>query len=292
MKIIDIHTHGIGGFDTRTSDLSHLLKIADLHGARGTQEIVLSVYPATIAVMRQNMELIRRAMEAQAASIGIKTPDDQPAARIVGLHLEGPFLNPMKAGALNSITFLEPDEQRMHELIDGYEDIIRTITVAPELPGAKQLIQAIVNKGIRVNMGHSDASYAEAEAGFHAGATGIAHLFNAMSGFHHREPGIAGFGLMNKDVYVEIIGDPYHLHPETIRMVFALKPSERIILVSDSVRNTHAFLQPEVVTDSHGRLLGGGLTLAEASAHLKQIGLDKGTIMKSITENPERYITP
>ncbi len=291
MKIIDIHTHGIGGFDTRTSDLNHLLKIADLHGERGTGEIVLSVYPATIAVMRQNMELIRQAMEAQGALNGTITPDSQAAARIIGVHLEGPFLNPMKAGALNSITFLEPDERRLHELIDGYEAIIRTITVAPELQGAKQLIRAIADRGLRVNMGHSDASYAEAEAGFHAGATGIAHLFNAMSGFHHREPGIAGFGLMNKEVYVEIIGDLYHLHPETIRMVFALKPADRIILVSDSVRNTHAFLQPEVVSDTHGRLLGGGLTLAEASGRLKKIGLNEGTIMKSITENPERFIT-
>ncbi|HSW62748.1 MAG TPA: hypothetical protein VLH56_05485 [Dissulfurispiraceae bacterium] len=292
MKIIDIHTHGIGGYDTRTSDISHLLKIAELHGIRGTDEIVLSVYPATIPVMRGNMELIRQAMRAQAASAGIITPDGQTAARIIGLHLEGPFVNPMKAGALNSITFLEPDDRYLQKLIDGYEDIIRTITVAPELPGAHQLIRSIASKGIRVNMGHSDATYAEAEAGFHSGATGIAHLFNAMKGFHHREPGLAGFGLMNKDVYVEIIGDPFHLHPETIRLIFALKPAERIILVSDSVRNTHAFLQPASVTDAHGKLLGGGLTLAEASEHLERIGLDQSIIMKSITENPERYITP
>lgn len=290
MKIIDIHTHGIGGYDTRTSDPAHLLKIAELHGMAGTGEIVLSVYPATIPVMRGNMQLIRQAMEAQASSAGIISPDGQTAARINGVHLEGPFVNPMKAGALNSITFLEPEERRLQELIDGYEDIVRTITVAPELPGATQLIRTIVNRGIRVNMGHSEASYADAEAGFHSGATGIAHLFNAMAGFHHREPGLVGFGLMNKEVYVEIIGDPFHLHPETIRLVFALKPAEKIILVSDSVRDTHSFLRPEAVTDARGRLLGGGLTLTEASEHLMRIGLDKGVIIKSITENPERYL--
>ncbi|KAF0181079.1 MAG: N-acetylglucosamine-6-phosphate deacetylase [Nitrospirae bacterium] len=292
MKIVDIHTHGIGGYDTRTSDVSHILKIAELHGMHGTGEIALSVYPATIPIMRGNMELIRQAIAAQAASTVASTPDGQTAARIIGLHLEGPFVNPMKAGALNSLPFLDPDVSRLHELIDGYEDIIRIITVAPELPGAHQLIRAIVNKGIRVNMGHSDATYAEAEAGFHSGATGIAHMFNAMKGFHHREPGLAGFGLMNREVYVEIIGDPFHLHPETIRLVFAVKPADRIILVSDSVRNTHAFLQPEAVTDAHGKLLGGGLTLAEAYDYLVRTGLDKDSILKSITENPERYITP
>jgi N-acetylglucosamine-6-phosphate deacetylase len=95
---------------------------------------------------------------------------------------------------------------------------------------------------------------------------------------------------MSRDVYVEIIGDPFHLHPETIRLVFALKPAGKIILVSDSVRDTHAFLRPEAVTDARCRLLGGGLTLTEASEHLMRIGLDKGVIMKSITENPERYL--
>lgn len=291
MEIIDIHTHGLSGYDSRSSDAAHLMKIAELHGMRGTTQIVLSVYPAALPVMRASMSLIRQAMEAQAAPSGSITAEGPRPARILGVHLEGPFLNPMNAGALNAMAMLDPNEQSIRKLIDGYEDIIKIITVAPELEGGTALISMIANRGIRVNMGHSNATFAEAEAGFHAGAKGITHLFNAMSGIHHREPGLAGFGLMNEDVYVEVISDPFHLHPDIIRMIFALKRADRILLISDSVRDTHAFLKPAEVTDVRGRLLGGGLALAEAAEHLHRLGLTSDIITKGISENPQRFLS-
>lgn len=292
MEIIDLHTHGLSGYDTRSSDVSHLLKVAELHGMRGTTQIVLSVYPATIPVMRASMALIRQAMDLQSAAPDTGTATEPRSARIVGVHLEGPFLNPLKAGALNAMAMLEPGEHPIRELMEGYEDIVKIITVAPELEGATALIRMLANRGIRVNMGHSNATFAEAEAGFRAGAKGITHLFNAMSGIHHREPGLAGFGLMHEEIYVEVIGDPFHLHPEIIRMVFARKKPERILLVSDSVRDTHAFRQPAEVTDARGKLLGGGLALAEAAEYLRRLGLSGTLIEKSISTNPERYLAP
>jgi N-acetylglucosamine-6-phosphate deacetylase len=292
MEIIDLHTHGLSGYDTRSSDAEHLLKIAELHGMRGTAQLVLSVYPAALPVMRASLSLIRQAMELQTAAPSDRAGDAPQPARIIGAHLEGPFLNHLKAGALNAMALLEPDERRIRELIEGYEDIIKIITVAPELDGATALIRMLANRGIRVNMGHSNATFAEAEAGFHAGAKGITHLFNAMSGIHHREPGLAGFGLMYEEVYVEVIADPFHLHPEIIRMIFALKRPDRILLVSDSVRDTHAFRQPAEVTDSRGMLLGGGLALAEAAEYLRRLGLNKDILAQSISANPERYLAP
>lgn len=285
MEIIDLHTHGISGYDSRTTDVDHLLRIAELHGSRGTAQLVLSIYPAPIRVMRESMELVRQAMERQRTS-----PETGQPARILGVHLEGPFLNPMKAGALNAMAMLEPDEQQFLALCEGYEDIIKVITVAPELEGALPLIRIMAERGIRVNMGHSDATFAQATAGFHAGAKGITHLFNAMSGIHHREPGLAGFGLMNPFVYVEVIGDPFHLHPEIVRMIFALKPADRILLISDAVRDTHAFLRPAEVTDARGKLLGGGLALAEAAENLIRLGIDRDAVVTSMTENPVRYL--
>lgn len=290
MEIIDLHTHGIGGYDTRSTDVSHLLKIAALHGQRGTTRIILSLYPATIPVMRASMELVRQAMTAQSAAHHAAPPDERPAARIVGVHLEGPFLNPSRAGALNAMAFLAPDERRFRELVDGFEDLVSVMTIAPELDKAPALIRLVTGQGIRVNMGHSAATFAEAEAGFRAGAKGITHLFNAMSGIHHREPGLAGFGLMHEEVYVEIIGDPFHLHPDILRMIFALKRPDRILLVSDSVKDTHASLRPAEVTDAAGKLLGGGLALAEAAEHLLQLGISGDVIAKTISENPERYL--
>ncbi|GER94541.1 N-acetylglucosamine-6-phosphate deacetylase [hot springs metagenome] len=285
-KIIDIHIHGINGYDTRTTVEDHILQIAEIMGSQGISEIIPTIFPATINVMRANLAVIKKAMELQ------KTEDrsQKTEAKIIGVHLEGPFLNPLKCGALNAITFIEPSEYNFKELIEGFEDIIKIITIAPEINHTAKLIKKITDMGIIVSMGHSDATYVEAEAGFHAGAKGITHIFNAMKGFHHRELGIAGFGLLNQDIYIEVIADPYHLHPQTLELIFKIKNPERIILISDSVKETTPFTKYQGVTNAHGKLLGGCMTIAESSKRLIEIGFDKDIIMKCITENPERYL--
>jgi len=285
-KIIDIHTHGIGGYDTRTTVEEHILKIAEIHGSYGISEIIPTIYPATIKVMRENMMMVKKAMELQ------KTEDrsQKTESRIIGVHLEGPFLNPSKCGVLNAITFIEPSEDNFKELVEGFEDMVKIITIAPEINGATKLIKKITDTGIIASMGHSEATYAEAEAGFHAGARGITHIFNAMRGFHHREPGIAGFGLLNQDIYIEVIADPYHLHSKTLELIFKTKNHNRIIIVSDSVKEATPFTKSQGVTDAHGKLLGGCMTIAESSKRLIEIGFDENIIMKCISGNPERYL--
>jgi len=155
-------------------------------------------------------------------------------------------------------------------------------------------------------MGHSDATFSEAEAGFNAGARGITHIFNAMRSFHHRDPGISGFGLINKDIYIEVIADPFHLHPKTLELIFKTKNPERIIIVSDSVKETYSPPTPPYkggvkrsekekgsvkdITDTKGKLLGGSMTIVESSKRLIQMGYDEDIIMRCITLNPERYL--
>lgn len=307
MKIIDIHTHGIDGYDTRTGSEEHILKIAEMHGTLGVSEILLTIYPSSINIMRENMAVVRKAMEKQRVEISSQqsagehtppstctTPGNEGfmvCARILGLHLEGPFLNPSKCGALDAESFIEPNGYTFTSLIDGFEDIVKIITVAPELNGAAELIRKITNTGIIVSMGHSDASYAEAETGFHAGARGITHIFNAMRGFHHRKPGIAGFGLLNQDIYIEVIADPFHLHPKIIELIFKTKNPERILLISDTVKETISSLENQSITDSHGKLTGGCMTITESAKRLVGIGYDESTIMRCVTENPERYLS-
>lgn len=332
-KIIDTHIHGIKGYDTRTTDVEHILKIAEIQDSYGISEIIATIYPATIRVMRENMAVIRKAMELQKTEVRatpknqihcypkksstlpppkvfdfLGTPFEEPplgnlsrrqeskveiqnnASRIIGVHLEGPFLNPSKCGALNAMTFIEPTEYNLKELIEGFEDIIKIITIAPEINGATKLIKTMTDMGIIASMGHSNATYAEAEAGFHAGAKGITHIFNAMREFHHRDPGIAGFGLLNKDIYIEVIADPFHLHQKTLELIFKTKKHDKIILVSDMVRETKTSSKNAKVTDFHGKLLGGSMTITESSKRLIEMGFDKDVIMKCITENPERYL--
>ncbi len=304
MKVIDVHTHGIGGYDTRTADKEHILAMADIQGLLGVSEIVPTIYPSTIKVMRQNMEVVRKAMEKQKSEGRRQTEDrslrvrekDTPAvfheaSRIAGVHLEGPFLNFSKCGSLNAMVFLEPTEYYLQELIEGFEEMVKIITIAPEMNGAAGLIKKIADRGIIPSMGHSDATYSEAERGFNAGAHGITHIFNAMRSFHHREPGIAGFGLHNREVYIEVIADPNHLHCATIGLIFKVKNPSRIIIVSDSVRESKTRMPVQGVTDRNGTLIGGSMSIPEAASRLIETGLAKDMIMKCITENPESYLS-
>ncbi|MDI6889885.1 MAG: hypothetical protein QMC83_02940 [Thermodesulfovibrionales bacterium] len=299
MKTIDIHTHGIGGYDIRTTAEEDILKIAEILGSYGVSEIILTVYSAPLKVMMESMMAVKKAMEKQKDISNPPPPFSKRGhgginhpSRIIGVHLEGPFLNPSKCGALNAMTFIELTEYNLRELLEGFEDIVKIITIAPEIKGATGFIKKISDRGIIVSMGHSDATFSEAEAGLNAGARGITHIFNAMRGFHHREPGIAGFGLLNKDIYIEVIADPFHLHPKTLELIFRTKNPGRIIIVSDSVKETPSpSLPPFAITDTQGRLRGGSMTIVESSKRLIQMGFDKVVIMGCITTNPERYLS-
>jgi N-acetylglucosamine-6-phosphate deacetylase len=245
------------------------------------------------------MEAVRKAMEFQKKSLPPRTTgvgrgeggNSGEPAQIIGVHLEGPFLNPVKCGALAALSFSEPGEYALMELLEGFEDIVKIITVAPEIRGAIGIVKKVSGMGIMVSMGHSDATYAEAEDGFRAGARGITHIFNAMRGIHHREPGIAGFGLLNKDIYIEVIADPYHLHAKTIELIFRMKKPDRILRVSDAVKETVTGASGKrCVADESGKLLGGGMTITESSQRLIQLGYDEGNIIDCITKNPAKYL--
>ncbi|MCC6545113.1 MAG: hypothetical protein IT392_11575 [Nitrospirae bacterium] len=296
MKTIDIHTHGIGGFDTRTSNPEDIIRMAEIQESLGVTAIIPAIYPDTIEIMRENIMAVKMAMEVQrsreaAGSAGLHGRTKYAA--ILGVHLEGPFLNSAKCGALISTSFIEPTESNLRHLIAGYEDMIKIITIAPELNGAVKLIRKISDMGIIASMGHSDATFSEAEQGFNAGAKGITHIFNAMRGFHHREPGIAGFGLLNKDVFIEVIADPHHLNVKTLELIFRIKNPDKIVIISDSVKWT------EMSGDGTGRgaindagtLQGGSMGITESSRRLIKHGFDEEIVKTLITANPLKYLS-
>jgi N-acetylglucosamine-6-phosphate deacetylase len=275
--LIDIHVHGAEDYDTRTRRQDDILRIADLHGARGTSALLPTVYPGAVGAMRENIAAIQRAMSAQ-----------RQGAEILGVHIEGPFLNPERAGALDRQSFVEPSLEALDRLVEDFEDIIKIVTVAPELPGALKLIEACRTKGFLVHMGHSDASFEQAEEGKRAGATGITHLFNAMRGFHHREPGLAGFGLMDEDIHVEIIADMAHLHPQSLKMLFDMKPSDKIILISDSIKGPGWGSGP--IRGPGGTLMGSGVVLADAIKNLISLGVPPDRALQFASSNPRKYL--
>lgn len=278
MNYTDIHTHGLYDLSVDGEDTEPLMKLARHHRAAGTDRVVLTLFPAPIRKMRRQMKFVRNSLEYK----------NNTTAKLVGVHLEGPFLNPAFAGALDAGTFLRPDKDRIARLLDGFEDLVRIVTIAPELPGALAIIEEIRKRGIAVSLGHSGASWAQAEAAKKAGATGITHLFNAMGGIHHREPGLAGFALTDPELYVEIIADGHHLADWTLELVFRNKPIERIIVVSDSVAAPESAGGP--VTGADGRLQGGRLPLAAAVPRLRSLGLDDRAIRLVTDENAARYL--
>ncbi len=304
---IDLHTHGIGRYDTRTDNPQDILKIAELHGKAGTSAILPTIYAAPIDEMRADIESVRKAMEIQKSEVGGQksNPPVPPLLRggegglfskgginnsslILGVHLEGPFLNPLRCGAMAKETFIRPTIASLKRLVEGYEDIVKIITIAPELAGGLKVIEKCAMLGIRVNMGHSDATYKQAVDGKKAGATGITHIFNAMRPFHHREPGIIGLGLLDEDLYIEVIADGFHIHPRTLELIFNTKRLDRIILVSDSVKGAGRGKRP--IYNTKGTLAGSAITVRAASGFLKSIGIPEVEAIEAGIENPMRYL--
>jgi len=236
-----------------------------------------TIYPGSIESMRDNMVAVQRAMAVQ-----------REGALILGVHLEGPFLNPERAGSLDRQSFAEPSVEMLTRLVEDFEDIIKIMTIAPELPGALRVIEVCREMGFLVHMGHSDASFEQAEEGKSAGATGITHVFNAMRGFHHREPGLAGFGLMDEDVYVEVIADMAHLHPQSLKMLFDMKSPDKIVLISDSVKGPGWGNGP--IRGAGGILLGSGISLKDAVKNLISLGVPSERALQFASDNPMKYL--
>ena len=275
--LVDLHTHGLGPYGTREAKNSGMiLGLAALHGKKGAALIYPTIYPAELSAMRARMAAVKEAMNkgARGAFIG-------------GINLEGPFLNPARCGALGAENFLKPTLSNLKRLIGGFEDVVKIITVAPEMPGALKVMERCAALGIKVNMGHSDATARQAREGKSAGASGVTHLFNAMRPFHHREAGLAGFALLDPDLYVEIIADGVHLGPEALALVLKVKNPEKIILVSDSVRGGRGRPVYE-----GGILAGGGKTVSECLRTLKGLSPEMDERLPGIfaRENPLRYV--
>ncbi len=224
--LIDLHIHGFGGADAEV-ELDKMARALALSGTTAFQPTLFPDDPK-----RLGRTSARVWDEAQV----INGRGD--CARVVGLHLEGPFVNPLAAGALPRERIVEPSRDALRDLLgsatgDGHG--IRTMTLAPELVGARELIDELTLSGIRTSLGHSRASYADAKAVATDREVGATHLFNAMTGVHHRAMGLAGFALTGGVTYAEIIGDLTHVSGEAIELALAACGPRRLCLISDAL---------------------------------------------------------
>jgi len=195
---VDMHCHGGAGADFTDPRETHLRKAAATHARTGTTTLVASL-----------PSLNKKTLYRQLATLRPLVKDHT----LAGIHLEGPWINPEQAGAHPRHTLTNPDRRETEQLLNTHGDIITMITLAPELPGAQQMIRQLVEAGITVAIGHTTADYETTQASIEAGARVATHLGNKMPHLHRRKPGVAGALLENPHVYCELILDGHHLHP-------------------------------------------------------------------------------
>ena len=222
---IDLHVHGGGGAQVGP-DPSAIADVASFHARHGTTGLLATTVPAAEATLVDTV----RAVAAVA-----RRPHPE-AAQVLGCHLEGPFVSAARPGALNVRHLRAPDPAELGRLLDAGGGSVQMIVVAPELPGALDLIAVAAGEGVVVSIGHTDATYEEAMAALDRGARAATHLFNGMRPLHHREPGPAGAALAAPRVTVELIADGVHVHPAAIRLVHAAKGPNRVALVTDAMQ--------------------------------------------------------
>lgn len=251
---IDVHIHGAGGCDTMDGTIESINTISKTIVRHGTTAFT----PTTMTV---SIEDIRKSL---AAIKDVKDTGSQ-GAQILGVHLEGPFISPNAIGAQNPNYILSPSISNYNEIVQDYEDIITSITLAPEVDGAKELIKYLSSRGIVCSLGHSKATYEEAIEAIECGACHTTHLFNAMSPLTHRNPGIVG-ATFDSNITTETISDGVHISYPVLRITYKQKGSDNVLLVSDSMMaccmpngNYELGGQNVTVTNGEARLKNGAL---------------------------------
>ncbi len=222
--LVDVHSHGNSGADFSDGDYQGLKKMAAFYARCG----VTSFAPASMTLPYEVLE--------KAFATARQLADEQPAgcARLMGIQMEGPYFSYKKRGAQNPDYLKEPDFPGFQALYEGCGGLVRIVDVAPELPGAAEFV-AQASKLCTVSIAHTDSDYDHAKAAIDAGVTHLTHLYNAMPGIHHRNPGVIPAAVENTQVQAEIICDGYHIHPASVRLAFTMFRG-RMILVSDSGR--------------------------------------------------------
>ncbi len=222
---IDIHVHGGGGSDTMDATYEALNQITQTHVRFGTTALC----PATMAAKDSD---ICRTLSAVAVAVERGTE----GARVLGAHIEGPFINPKKHGAQVEELIARPSIEQLQSFITAAQNKISVLTIAPEMPNALDVIRYARSKRIVCSLGHTNATYVQTRAGLDAGATNITHIYNAMTPFTHREPGVVGAALTLDNVFAEVIADGNHVHPAAIQLVVQSKGASHVLLVTDGMR--------------------------------------------------------
>lgn len=288
--LVDIHVHGCAGADFSDGDYAGLVHMARYLARRG----VTSFAPASMTLPYDALDTAFRT----AARLHREGLAD--GARLMGIQMEGPFLSREKRGSQNPAYLRLPEWDSFLRLYDAAEGLLRIVDVAPELPGAAEFTRRASEK-CRVSVAHTAAGYDQAAAVFDAGATHLTHLFNAMSGIHHRHPGPIGAASERENVTAELICDGIHVHPSAVRMAFRLFPG-RICLISDALRccgmadgsyslgGQEILLSGGVARLTGGAIAGSAADLYQCMRRAVSFGIPREQAVWAATALPARVI--
>ena len=266
---IDLHVHGAAGRDLMDGQRESLLAVSACLASHGTTAFL----PTTLSATDAELETAVCMLAAHSGSV-------TDGARPLGIHMEGPYLNPVCCGTHAASCLKQADLRSFNRLLELSGNFIKRITIAPEMDAGLYLTRAAVSCGIQISIGHSDATFDQARAAVDAGATQATHTFNCMRPFHQREPGVLGLVLTDDRVYAEVVADGIHVHKDALRLLLQAKGIDRTILATDGISavgmpdgqyalaGKRIELERGECRDEAGRLAGSTLTLDQAVRNL------------------------
>jgi N-acetylglucosamine-6-phosphate deacetylase len=285
--LIDVHVHGGNGYDLMRSTSEDLDGMSRYHAEHGTTSFLATTGAGT---KEQVIRALNNINEAYAKGL--------TGAEMLGVHLEGPYMNPKRKGAFMTEHLRQPDLAEMQAYLDASGNTIKFVTLAPEIEGGYALAAYLLERGIQVSIGHSNATYKEVVKAVDLGCQHTTHHFNGMSPFHHREPGVAGAGLIIPELTVELIADGIHVNPATVKLLFAIKTAQKVCVITDAVE--YAGLPDGIYGESTvangmihltgtDTLAGSSLTMIQALRNVIAFtGLSLEEVLPSFTLVPAR----
>lgn len=287
---IDTHIHGFGGYGTEDGESESILKMSQKLLRHGVTSFFPTIYTDTTERMEKDILAIEKAKGREKG------------ASIRGIHIEGPFISPKRIGAQNPEGRKDPDVKLFRHLVSLAPDLVKAMTIAPELKGVKEIADAAKEYGIILLAGHTDATFDDVKYGYECGIRHTTHLFNAMKGLHHREPGTVGGVFALDGMSAEVILDGHHVHPEVVKIALKIKGEESIIGITDALKPTAqeegektANGVPVVKRDglwvtkgNEDLIQGSALTMHQAYKNLIKWNIPRKTAGKLTSENAAR----
>lgn len=295
---VDVHVHGAGGHDVMEATPEALGAVATALARSGTTSFVATTVTSSPDALCKSAEGIARFIQTQSSHATSSTP----RAEILGIHFEGPFISVERRGVHPQEWIAAPSLPLFDRMRNAAAGAMRILTLAPELPGALELIDAARNAGIVVSLGHTDATYEQAIEAIRHGAHHAAHVFNAMRPFSHRDSGVIGAVLTSSEITAELIADGVHVDSTAMQLLMKAKGSGGVILVSDGTSatgmpdgkyrlgNFDVQVTGGVVRNADGKLAGSALTLDRALRNIVALGTPLEEAVRMLTLYPARVL--